>query len=507
MLEERNPSERESRRPAQRGDGELPSSHVLVVDDEHSIRHFVQCALADAGYHVTMAANGEEAMSRFKNEVPDLVVLDVKLPDADGLDLLAQMKQESPDTPVILITAVADVKKAVEAMKRGAYYFLRKPLALDELEGLVREGLEKRRLKLEVDVLRQKVWQEEGFVRCQSPRMAQVYQIVEQVARGENTSVLIEGESGTGKEHIARNIHKLSMRSTKPFLEINCAAIPRDLLESELFGHEKGAFTDARAQKQGLLELAHGGTLFLDEVGEMSLTLQVKLLRVLERMTFKRVGGVKDISVSVRIISATNQNLEKRVREGAFREDLFYRLKVVPIYVPPLRERREDILPLALHFMQQFNVAFKKDFLRITPDAERTLLEYPWPGNIRELRNLMERMILLETGTELTLAHLQLGTGGGTRAPRGTTGNDLADRISNVLLAPGLPSGGVPCEEILEELERALIIKATEASNGNQSRTAELLQMKRDKLRYRMKLYRMNGGHGADDEGVEQTGT
>jgi len=503
MLEERNP---ETRRPA-RTEGEMPSSHVLVVDDEHAIRHFVQCALADAGYHVTIAANGEEAMGKFKSEGPDLVVLDMKLPDADGLDLLAQMKQESPDTPVILITAVADVKKAVEAMKRGAFYFLRKPLALDELEGLVREGLEKRRLKLEVDVLRQKVWQEEGVVRCLSPRMAQVYQIVEQVARGENTSVLIEGESGTGKEHIARNIHKLSQRSTKPFLEINCAAIPRDLLESELFGHEKGAFTDARAQKQGLLELAHGGTLFLDEVGEMSITLQVKLLRVLERMTFKRVGGVKDISVSVRIISATNQNLEKRVREGGFREDLFYRLKVVPIYVPPLRERREDILPLALHFMHQFNMAFKKDFLRITPEAERTLLEYPWPGNIRELRNLMERMILLETGDELNLQHLQLGTGGGTRSSRGGTGNDLADRISDVLSTPGIPSSGIPCEGILEELERALIAKATEASNGNQSRTAELLQMKRDKLRYRMKLYRLNGGHGADDDGVEQTGT
>jgi two-component system, NtrC family, response regulator AtoC len=496
MAEERNLVDK-------REDRELPSAHVLVVDDEHSIRHFVKCALADAGYHVTMAASGEEALAKFK-EGPDLVVLDMKLPDADGLDLLAQMKQESPDTPVILITAVADVKKAVEAMRRGAFYFLRKPLALDELEGLVREGLEKRRLKLEVEVLRSKMWQEEGIVRCTSPRMAHVYQIVEQVARGENTSVLIEGESGTGKEHIARNIHKLSSRGTKPFLEVNCAAIPRDLLESELFGHEKGAFTDARAQKQGLLELAHGGTLFLDEVGEMSLTLQVKLLRVLERMTFKRVGGVKDISVSVRIISATNQNLEKRVREGAFREDLFYRLKVVPIYVPPLRERRDDILPLAEHFMQQFNVAFKKDFERIQPEAERILVEYPWPGNIRELRNLMERMILLETGTELSPSHLQLGQS--PRSPRATGGNDLADRIAAMLDAPGLPAAGVPCEGILEELERALIHKASEASNGNQSRTAELLQMKRDKLRYRMKLYRMNGGHG-EDEGTEQTGT
>jgi DNA-binding NtrC family response regulator len=485
----------------------FPSAHVLVVDDEQSIRHFVKCALADAGYQVSEAANGAEAMTRFRAEGPDLVVLDVCLPDADGLELLARIKQESPDTPVIIITAVADVKKAVEAMKRGAFYFLRKPLALDELEGLVREGLEKRRLRLEVEVLRQKVWQEEGFVRCQSPRMVEVYQMVEQVARGENTSVLIEGESGTGKEHVARTVHKLSARRDKPFLEINCAAIPRELLESELFGHEKGAFTDARAQKQGLLELAHGGTLFLDEVGEMGLPLQVKLLRVLERMTFKRVGGLKDISVSVRIISATNQNLERRVREGGFREDLFYRLKVVPIYVPPLRERREDILPLAQHFMAQFNVAFKKDFVRIHPEAERLLVEYPWPGNIRELRNLMERTILLEAGPELRPQDLHLGLGGAARAVRAGERHPLAERLDEILSASGVPAAGVPCEDLLEEIERSLIQKASAACNGNQSRTAELLRMKRDKLRYRMKIYRMNEGHEGDEEGERSTGT
>jgi DNA-binding NtrC family response regulator len=328
----------------------LPSARVLVVDDEQSIRHFVSRALSDSGHEVTTAATGAEAMRQFHADHPDLVVLDVRLPDALGLDLLTEMKKESADTEVIVITAVDEVETAVRAMKQGAFYFLRKPLALDELEGLVREGLEKRQLRRERDLLRNRMWKEEGHIRCHSPKMVQVYKMVEQVALGETTSVLIEGESGTGKELIARYIHKLSPRETKPFLDINCAAIPRDLLESELFGHEKGAFTDARAQKQGLLELANRGTLFLDEVGEMSLTLQVKLLRVLERMTFKRVGGVKDITVSVRIISATNQNLERRVKEGAVREDLFYRLKVVPILVPPLRERREDILPLALHF-------------------------------------------------------------------------------------------------------------------------------------------------------------
>jgi two-component system response regulator AtoC len=499
MTEDRKPGDAREERA-------FPTAHVLVVDDEQSIRHFVKCALADAGYHVSEAGSGAEAMSRFRAEGPDLVVLDVRLPDADGLDLLAEIQQESPGLPVIIVTAVADVKKAVEAMKRGAFYFLRKPLALDELEGLVREGLEKRRLRLEVEVLRQKVWQEEGIVRCQSPRMLEVYQMVEQVARGETTSVLIEGESGTGKEHIARTIHKLSARAAKPFLEINCAAIPRELLESELFGHEKGAFTDARAQKQGLLELAHGGTLFLDEVGEMSLPLQVKLLRVLERMTFKRVGGLKDISVSVRIISATNQNLERRVREGGFREDLFYRLKVVPIFVPPLRERRDDILPLALHFMGQFNLAFKKEFVGIHPAAERTLLEYPWPGNIRELRNLMERTVLLESGPELKPAHLHLGTSAPHIARPGER-HELADRLEEILATPGVPADGIPCEELLEELEKTLILKASAACNGNQSRTAELLRMKRDKLRYRMKVYRMGGGHDGEEESEQATGT
>ena len=484
----------------------FPTAHVLVVDDEQSIRHFVKCALVDAGYHVSEAGSGEAAMRLFRAEGPDLVVLDVRLPHADGLDLLAEIQQDSPGLPVIIITAVADVKKAVEAMRRGAFYFLRKPLALDELEGLVREGLEKRRLRLEVEVLRQRVWQEEGIVRCQSPRMLEVYRMVEQVARGETTSVLIEGESGTGKEHIARTIHKLSARATKPFLEINCAAIPRELLESELFGHEKGAFTDARAQKQGLLELAHSGTLFLDEVGEMSLPLQVKLLRVLERMTFKRVGGLKDISVSTRIISATNQNLERRVREGGFREDLFYRLMVVPIYVPPLRERRDDILPLALHFMGQFNLAFKKEFTRIHPEAERAMLEYPWPGNIRELRNLMERTVLLESGSELKPAHLHLGAAA-PRAARPGERSELAERLEDILATPGVPSDGIPCEALLEELEKTLILKASAACNGNQSRTAELLRMKRDKLRYRMKIYRMNGGYDGDEEGEQPTGT
>ncbi len=484
----------------------LPSARVLVIDDEQSIRHFVSRSLTDAGYEVATAGSGADGLRLFHADPADLVILDLRLPDASGLDLLAQLKTESPSTPVIVITAVDDVEVAVKAMRQGAFYFLRKPLALDELEKLVHEGLEKRQLRREVELWRRLQVEKDGFVRCASPRMTHVYQIVEQVARGETTSVLVQGESGTGKELIARYIHKLSPRRDRPFLDINCAAIPRDLLESELFGHEKGAFTDARAQKLGLLEMAHGGTLFLDEIGEMSLTLQVKLLRVLERMTFRRVGGVKDISVSVRIISATNQNLEKRVKEGAFREDLFYRLKVVPITVPPLRERREDILPLTTHFLRQFNVAFKKDFNRIRPDAERALLEYPWPGNIRELRNLMERTVLLEQGPDLLPQHLHFGVVDAFPSLREGETEDLMSRLDQALHDPVIPEAGIPCEELLEEIERALIRKVSAASNGNQSRAAELLRMKRDRLRYRMKIYGMQTG-GGDDGGIERTGT
>jgi DNA-binding NtrC family response regulator len=275
---------------------------------------------------------------------------------------------------------------------------------------------------------------------------------------------------------------------------VNCAAIPRELLESELFGHEKGAFTDARQQKQGLLELANGGTLFLDEVGEMSLTIQVKLLRVLERMTFKRVGGTKDITVSVRVISATNQNLETMVREQRFREDLYFRLKVVPIRVPPLRERREDILPLARHFLAQFNRQFGKSFEAIDPGAEQVLLSYPWPGNIRELRNLFERIVLLSQGTRILTQHLTTAI-----APQPARGDATSlDTLRSVLEEGQIPDGGFDLEGVLGQIEREIIQRALDRSSGNQSRTAGLLQMKRDKLRYRMKLYGFQDTPAAD---------
>jgi transcriptional regulator with PAS, ATPase and Fis domain len=321
--------------------------------------------------------------------------------------------------------------------------------------------------------------------------MQEAYAIAEQVARGDTTSVLIEGESGTGKEYFANLIHRMSARHAQPFVEINCAAIPSELLESELFGYEKGAFTDARAQKLGLMELANGGTLFLDEIGEMSPMLQVKLLRVLERRNFKRVGGTKDIVVNLRIISATNQDLEKMVKEGSFREDLYYRLKVVPLYVPPLRERHEDILPLARLFMERFAKQFKKPFRDVAPSAERTLLEYSWPGNIRELKNLFERTVLLENGEVLEAHHLKLAA-----RSRANADLSLAQRVEDAVNG-AVPVGGIAFEALVEDLERALILRASYATKWNQSRTAEMLNLKRDKLRYRMKLF---GIHPQDDE-------
>ena len=464
----------------------MSTANILVVDDQESIRHFVCKALGDEGYAVQTTGCLREARQVLEHDLPDLGIFDLKLPDGSGIDLLREVKQAHPELPVVLMTAFGEIETAVEAMSAGAYWFVKKPFQNEELLALVARALESQKMWLELRRLRNTAFADEDYLHSSSPRMQECYAIAEQVARGDTTSVLIEGESGTGKEYFANLIHRMSARHDKPFVEINCAAIPSELLESELFGHEKGAFTDARAQKQGLLELANAGTLFLDEIGEMSPMLQVKLLRVLERRNFKRVGGTKDISVSVRVISATNQDLERSVQEGSFREDLYYRLKVVPLYVPPLRERKEDILPLSRLFMDRFARQFKKSFRQITPAAERILLDYPWPGNIRELKNLFERTVLLETGERLEPHHLKLNSRTRPDAEL-TVGQHLDSFLDGVM-----PPGGIPFEELVEQLERALILRASCATNWNQSKTAELLKLKRDKLRYRMKLYQMH---------------
>jgi DNA-binding NtrC family response regulator len=463
----------------------MSKAHVLVVDDQDSIRHFVSKAFESEGYTVRTTGSVKESREAIEAQMPDLVVLDLKLPDGTGIELLKHIKRTDPEVGVILMTAFGDLETAVESMNAGAFWFVKKPFQNEELLALAARALESQKLRLELRRLRHKAFADEDYLHSASPAMQESYAIAEQVALGDTTTVLIEGESGTGKEYFANLIHRISARHDQPFVEINCAAIPSELLESELFGHERGAFTDARAQKLGLMEIANGGTVFLDEIGEMSPMLQVKLLRVLERRNFKRVGGTKDIMVNLRIISATNQDLDLRVREGAFREDLYYRLKVVPLYVPPLRERKEDIVPLSQLFMGRFARQFKKSFREISPAAERLLLDYPWPGNIRELRNLFERTVLLETGEVLEPRHLRL-TPRARPAAEGTLGQRIDD-----LLNGALPGGGIPFETLVEELERSLILRASYATKWNQSRTADLLNLKRDKLRYRMKLYEL----------------
>ncbi len=461
----------------------MSKANILVVEDQDSIRHFVVKALEDEGHVVRGVASVREARVAIERDMPDLAFLDLKLPDGSGLDLLREIKRIQPEVAVVLMTAFGELETAVEAMSAGAYWFMKKPFEQEELLALASRALESQKMWLELRRLRHQAFADEDFLHSNSPSMQESYAIAEQVARGDTTSVLIDGESGTGKEYFANLIHRMSARHSQPFVEINCAAIPSELLESELFGHEKGAFTDARAQKLGLMEMAHGGTLFLDEIGEMAPMLQVKLLRVLERRTLRRVGGTKDIAVNLRVISATNQDLEQMIKEGTFREDLFYRLKVVPLRVPPLRDRREDILPLARLFLERYSKQFKKPFRGMADSAERVLVDYPWPGNIRELKNLMERTVLLEQAEILEASHLKLTAR--TRGPEeASIGARVDDAVSGMI-----PATGIAFESLVEELERALILRASYATKWNQSRTAELLNLKRDKLRYRMKLY------------------
>ncbi len=465
----------------------MPSS-ILIVDDQESIRRFVERSLAGDGHEVWCAADGGGAISLFERQAPDLVIVDLRLPDTTGLKLLTQFKERVPEIPVIIMTAYAEVETAVQAMKQGAFDYLVKPVNLEQLRLVCAKALESVRVWQELQhrrrVERERLTQ--NFVRGVSPAIRAVYAIVEKVAASDNTSVLITGESGTGKQIVAGLIHEQSPRARKPFLEINCAAIPRELLESELFGHERGAFTDARTQKQGLLELANGGTLFLDEVGEMGANLQVKVLKVLEGMTFRRVGGTRDLRVSVRLISATNQDLEAAVRQGTFREDLYYRLMVVPIHMPPLRERREDIPLIARHYLKLYSHSFGKRFHDLTSEAEDRLQAYPWPGNIRELRNVLERTVLLEDGEVLEARHLRLGT------PSQTARTEtLLESLHRFLVDGMVDDSGIAFEQLLDGVERGLILRAAEAAGWNQSRAAELLHIKRDKLRYRMKHHQL----------------
>jgi DNA-binding NtrC family response regulator len=450
-----------------------PTSTILVVDDEYLIRWTLETSLSQAGFRVITASTCAEALEAVGSDRPDLVLLDLKLPDGDGMTLMGRIKEERPDVLVIMITANGQVEIAVEAMRRGAHDFFPKPFQVEEVRLRVEQALATIRLRKEVDLLRSQQKQEWGIDRIigQSPPMLRVLEMVRKISASEASTILLQGESGTGKDLLAKAIHASGGRREHPFLALNCSAVPATLLESELFGHEKGAFTDARQMKKGLFELADGGTLLLDEIGTMRLELQSKLLRVLEERSFKRVGGTKDVKVDVRIIAATNQDLEEEKGKGEFRADLFYRLNVIPITLPPLRERGKDILLLAKFFLDGFNREFRKNIKGFTKEAEERLLTYPWPGNIRELKNAIERIVLLESGDLVGATQLSMGE------------KPQAAAVPRRYLEPGVT---------IDELERRIIVEALEAAGGNQSRAARLLGLGRDALRYRLKKFGMD---------------
>ena len=460
---------------------------VLLVDDEDTIRMFLEKTIKDEGYESLTAATGAEALEISRRELPDLMLLDLKLPDINGIEVLSRIKEELPDICVIMLTAFGDIETAVTAIKKGAFDFVSKPVNLEQLLLTIEKGLNSQKLTRELFQLRRRVKSEfdDQYVHGESPRMKEIYEIVKAVAKSDTTTVLIQGESGTGKEIIANMIHKNSPRHDKSFLEINCASLPDELLESELFGHEKGAFTDAKTQKTGLLELANKGTLFLDEIGEMNLTIQVKLLRVLEKMSFRRVGGTKDINVSVRIISATNRDLAEEVEKRNFREDLYYRLKVIPIDIPALRERKEDIYLLIKHFLNRYNKQFKKRFQDIDDETFEILRAYKWPGNIRELKNAIERIVLLEDDIILRKEHLPESI---LSESDTDTEFPVANSIGMALGRP-YPDDGIPFEALMRNMERELIKKAMKEADNNQSKASRLLKLNRDKLRYRLKNF------------------
>jgi DNA-binding NtrC family response regulator len=455
----------------------MPQETILIVDDEKLIRWSLAERLRSAGYRTVEAEDGASAFEALDEHTIDLVLLDYKLPDMTGHDILARVRAEHPAISVTIMTAHSTVDRAVEAMKLGAFDYLNKPFDYDEMVAGVGRALEATRLRRELRRLREEQQERYGVGNLvgRSPAMRDVFVMIRKVAASTATTVLVQGESGTGKDLVAKAIHFSSYRAGAPFMNITCSALPETLLESELFGHERGAFTDAHQQKKGLFELAHGGTVFLDEIGDMGLTLQAKLLRFLEDKTFKRVGGARDISVDVRIVAATNRDLEAAVRERAFREDLYYRLKVIPIYLPPLRERCEDIFILVEHFVDTFNRDFKKTTEGFTDEAMEHLMAYGWPGNVRELRNVVERAMILENKDLLGLEDLPPELGGpAPAAPSAATES-----------AVPLPAEGV----VLEEVERDLVAQALERTGGNQTRAARLLGISRDALRYKIKKF------------------
>ena len=474
----------------------------MIVDDERLVRWSLRQKCEEWGYQVIDADAVVPGLKLAQQESPDLVLLDVRMPDLTGIEVLDQLKKSGDARAVIMITADPQLDDVKAALKLGAYDFVGKPVDFDELRVTIKNALEATSLRTEVQNLRGEVRRGAGYesVVSVSSKMTELMNFVRKVAASEATTILIQGESGTGKDLIAKAIHYESSRQQKPFIAINCSAIPETLMEAELFGHEKGAFTDAKQMKKGLFEAADGGTLFLDEIGELSPLLQAKLLRVLEDQVIRRVGGIRDMQVDVRVIAASNRDLEKAVRESQFRQDLYYRLAIIAIFIPPLRDRREDVMPLVEFFIDRYNRRFKKNIRGITDDTRRLLLSHNWPGNVRELKNTIERGMILEEEPLLRPLYLpfSVGESGGRTAFERTSPADNGQALPNGRMLPRLyiPEGGTS----LEEVEHAMVELAMRQANNNQTHAARLLDISRDALRYKLKKFGLIGG---DEEGAQ----
>ncbi len=462
----------------------MSHGRVLIVDDEKLIGWSLTQMLAGAGYEVELAASGSEALERFETFRPHMILLDIFLPDVDGIELLRRFKAADPEVMVLMITANAQADFAVSAFKLGALDYIGKPFRMDDVRQMVRQAFEKKHLEAQVDSSARGARRQFGRDQLvgNSSQMIDVFRMINICAESDVKSVLILGESGTGKELVAQAIHHHSSRKQEPFIEVNCAAIPENLLENELFGHERGAFTDAHREEKGTFELADGGTVFLDEIGDMPLPMQAKILKVIESKRFRRLGGKNDIDVDVRIIAATHQNLPRLVEQERFRGDLFYRLNVMTIQLPALRSRRDDIPKLVDYFIDRLNDEYGRRLEGPAPDALEALMRYDWPGNVRELRNTIERAMMLEQGRMLSVASLPA-------AVRGKFSAEQTDRPERDARAGGT-SFELPLEDMsLEEMEKHALQQAMIRAGGNQTKAARLLKMSRDTLRYRLKKF------------------
>ncbi|MBN1492016.1 MAG: sigma-54-dependent Fis family transcriptional regulator [Phycisphaerae bacterium] len=457
----------------------MKATRVLIIEDEKLIRWSLIQRFREEGFETAEAETGADGLAKLREEAYDLILLDHKLPDTTGLRVLGEVRDIDSDVVVVIMTAYSNVEDAVAAMRLGAYDYLAKPFTMEDMMRTVHKGLETTQLRRQVRDYRRRLQDRFGFDRIigDCPRMHELFSLMRDVAGSGGSTLFLRGESGTGKDLVAKTVHHNSDRADRPFMNITCTALSENLLESELFGHERGAFTDAKSQKKGLLELADGGTVYLDEIGDMPKSLQPKLLRFLEERAFRRVGGVVDIEVDVRIIAATNRDIEAAVREGRFREDLFYRLNIIPIVLPPLRDRADDIEKLAMHFIAQFAAEFRRDVRGLTRPAVAKLNAYGWPGNVRELRNAIERAVLLSKDPILGHDDFVLGAIEPDPAEAGETPRFV------------LPANGVALNDVEEELVR----QAIERTEGHQGAAAKLLGLSRDQLRYRLQKYGILG--------------